>query len=350
MIGMMRHLLTAALLALPALTMAQNEGEDSSFQIAHVRTMQEVLVRADEPTWIRAKLKRFIAERAKSYQTEARFSEYHFRYRDMGSDLQRGDKRLITDFVTSNRFESQGLLLVPSMAQMRADSLFQIVPEQNIVYGTDTALASKPDSIYLSWQHFNDMLYGNLIQTLDSRFLRQHRFAVNEQFEHWNRNVVQLIYWSKKYELDRGYLNIDTARCVVLEAERHSGLECAKAEYGNRFALGLLHLLLKTELKDWTVNLRAAYDEDGQPREFRYQSCRHFTTWSDTKKKRREWIDSNSTVAATLTIRPTDRSADSDALIDIYPAKHVEIVNSKSRKYKMQQRLGTAPREYRLIR
>lgn len=330
--------------------MAQTEVEDSSFQIAHVRTMQEVLVRADEPTWIRAKLKRFIKERAKNYLTAPRFGEYSLRYRDMGSDLQRGDKRLVTDSVTSNRFESQGLLLVPSMAQLRDDSLFRVVPEQNIVYGTDTALVSKPDSVYLHWRHFNDMLYSDLIQTLDNRFLRQHRFAVNEQYEHPNRDVVQLIFWSKKYDLDRGYLNLDTARCVVLEAERHSGLECAKAEYGSRFVLGLLHLFLKTELKDWTVNLRAAYDEDGQPREFRYQSSRHFTTWSDTKKKRREWIDSKSTVETTLIIRPSARTANTDALIDIYPAKHVEIVRSKSRKYQMQQRLATAPREYRLIR
>ena len=267
----------------------------------------------------------------------------------MGSDLQRGDKRLVTDSVTSNRFESQGILLVPSMEQLRDDSLFRIVPEQNIVYGTDTALATKPDSVYLHWTHFNDMLYSNLILTLDNHFLRQHRFAVNEQFEHQNRDVVQLIFWSKKYDLDRGYLNLDTARCVVLEAERHSGLECAKAEYGNRFALSMLHLFLKTELKDWTVNLRAAYDEDGQPREFRYQSSRHFTTWSDTKKKRREWIDSKSTVETSLMIRPTARTADSDALIDVYPTKHVEIINSKSRKYKMQQRLGMVPREYKLI-
>ncbi len=330
--------------------MAQGEVEDSSFQIAHVRTMQEVLVRADEPAWIRAKLHRFIKERREHYQTEPHFSEYAFRYRDMGSDLLRGDKRLVTDSLTSNRFESRGLLLVPSMAQLRDDSLFQIVPEQNVVYGTDTALVGKPDSVYLNWTHLNDMLYGNLIQTLDSRFLRHHRFAVNEQFEHPNPHVVQLIFWSKKYDLDRGYLNLDTTRCMVLEAERHSGLACAKAEYGNSFALGLLHLLLKTELKDWTVNLRAAYDEDGRPREFRYQSRRHFTTWSDTKKKRREWIDSSSSVEATLIIRPAARSAHSDALIDIYPTKHVEIVNSKSRKYKMQQRLGAVPRAYKLVR
>lgn len=312
--------------------------------------MQEVLVCADEPTWIRAKLKRFIKERAKNYQTAPHFFEYHFRYRDKGSDLQRGDKRLVTDSLTSNRFDSQGLLLVPSMVQLRDDSLFQIVPEQNIVYGTDTAFTSKPDSVHLNWKHLNDMLYSNLIQTLDNRFLRQHRFAVNNQFKHPNRNVVQLIFWSKRYDLDRGYLNLDTARCMVFEAERHSGLECAKAEYGSRFALGLLHLFLKTELKDWTVNLRAAYDADGQPREFRYQSSRHFTTWSDTKKKRREWIDSKSTVETTLIIRPTARTATPDVLLDIYPTKHVEIVNSKSRKYKMQQRLGAVPREYRLIK
>ena len=347
---MIRHLLTAALLALPVIIVAQTEGKDSRFQIAHVRTMQEVLVRADEPTWIRAKLKRFIKELSKNYQTEPHFFEYHFRYRDKGSDLKRGDKRLVTDSLTSNRFDSQGLLLVPSMVQLRDDSLFQIVPEQNIVYGTDTAFTSKPDSVHLNWKHLNDMLYSNLIQTLDNHFLRQHRFAVNEQFEHRNRNVVQLIFWSKRYDLDRGYLNLDTARCMVLEAERHCGLECAKAEYGSRFALGLLHLFLKTDLKDWTVNLRAAYDDDGQPHEFRYQSSRHFTTWSDTKKKRREWIDSKSSVETTLIIRPTARTATPDVLLDIYPTKHVEIVNSKSRKYKMQQRLGAVPREYRLVR
>lgn len=344
----MKQLFLAALFILPIASLAQEE-EDTAFQITHVRNLQEVLVKAEEPTWIRKKLKQFIRERDSKYQQETTFCEYDFFYQDTGSDLQMGSQRTITDSLTAYRFQSQGLLLSPSSKQMKVDSLFQIVPENNLVYGTDTALVSKPDSAHLNWGHLNDMLYGNLIRSLDKNFLNQHRFAVNWEFESPNPNVVQLIFWSKKYQLDRGYLNLDTARCMVLEAERHSGLDCVKHEFCNSFALWALGKFVNLQLKDWTICLRAAYTEEGQPQEFRYQSLRHFTSWSDVKKKRREWMDIKNTNRASLHLRPTSRKAQFANLIDIYPNRNIEIVYTKSRRYKMRQRLSEVPRQYVVI-
>ena len=344
----MKHLFLTALFLLPVVSLAQEE-EDTTFQITRVRNLQEVLIKAEEPTWIREKLKQFIRERDTNYQQEPSFSEYEFFCQDTGSDMQRGSKRIITDSLTAYKFRSQGLLLSPSTKQMKADSLFQIVPEKNLVYGTDTALVSKPDSTYLRWGYLNDMLYGNLIRSLDKHFLNQHRFAVNWEFESANPNIVQVVFWSKKYQLDRGYLNLDTARCMVLEAERHSGLDCVKHEFCNSFALWVLGKFVKLDLKDWTICLRATYTEEGQPQEFRYQSQRHFASWSDIKKKRREWMDNKNTNRASLFLHPTTRKAQFADLIDIYPDKNIEIVNSKSRKYKMGQRLAKAPRQYVVI-
>ena len=345
----MRQLALCLLLLWPIWAVAQEE-DDTTFQIARVRTLQEVLIKAEEPAWIREKLKLFIQKREENYQQEPCFRAYDFFFQDTGSDLLRGSQRTVTDSLTAYRFQSQGLLFSPSTAQMKQDSVFQVAPERNTVFGTDTACVSQPDSAYVRWSNLDEMLYQNLIRSLDKHFLRQHRFAVNGEFEHPNPNVVQLVFWSTKYELDRGYLNLDTARCLVLEAERHSGLDCVKHEFINGFALWALGRFIRLQLKDWTILLRAAYTEEGQPQEFQYQSCRHFASWSDVKKKRREWIDSKSTVETTLIIRPTARTATPDVLLDIYPTKHVEIVNSKSRKYKMQQRLGAVPREYRLIK
>lgn len=343
----MKQLFLVALLLLPITSFAQEE--DTTFQIAHVRTLQEVLIKAEEPTWIREKLKQFMKSRESNYQQRPQMQEYSFRFQDTGSDLLKGTKRIITDSLTAYRFESQGLMECPSMEQMKQDSLFRIVPENNTIYSTDTTLVDKPDSAFVRWTHLEDMLYTNLIQTLDKHFLHQHRFAINWDFEHPNPNVVQLVFWSTKYNLDRGYLNLDTARCMVLEAERHSGLECIKHEFCNSFALWILQRAVKLQLKDWTICLRSVYSEEGQPQEFRYQSKRHFAAWSDLKKKKRQWMDYTTTNRASLLLHPTTREAQPDDLIDIYPSRSIDVVYSKSRRYKMGQRLAHVPREYVLI-
>lgn len=324
--------------------------DDTTFQIARVRTLQEVLIKAEEPSWIREKLKLFIQKRDEIYQQEPCFNEYEFFFQDTGSDLKRGDKRTVTDSLTAYKFQSQGLLFSPSMAQMKRDSVFQVTPQQNTVFGTNTACVSQPDSAYVRWSYLSEMLYENLIRSLDKHFLSQHRFAVNWDFQHPNPNVVQLVFWSKKYQLDRGYLNLDTARCMVLEAERHSGLDCIRHEFCNSFALWVLGRFVKLQLKDWTICLRAAYTEEGQPQEFRYQAQRHLAMWNDVKKKRREWMDYKTTCRASLLLRPTSRKAPFPDLIDIYAPKSIEIVNSKSRRYQMQERLRKVPRQYVLLK
>ena len=137
---------------------------------------------------------------------------------------------------------------------------------------------------------------------------------------------------------------------MVLEAERHSGLDCVKHEFCNSFALWAASRLIKLQLKDWTILLRAAYTEEGQPKEFQYQSQRHLALWSDVKKKRREWLDNKTTCRASLLLRPTSRKVQFPDLIDIYPPKSIEILNSKNRRYQMLQRLSKVPRRYVLLK
>lgn len=114
--------------------------------------------------------------------------------------------------------------------------------------------------------------------------------------------------------------------------------------------LWALGRFIKLQLKDWTILLRAAYTEEGQPQEFRCQSQRHFASWSDVKKKRREWMDNKTTCRVSLLLRPTSRKAHFPDLIDIYPPKSVEILNSKSRRYQMRQRLSKVPKQYVLLK
>ena len=85
------------------------EEEDTTFQIARVRTLQEVLIKAEEPAWIREKLKLFIQKREENYQQEPCFRAYDFFFQDTGSDLQRGAQRTVTDSLTAYRFAGQRL-------------------------------------------------------------------------------------------------------------------------------------------------------------------------------------------------------------------------------------------------
>ena len=82
----MRQLTLCLLLLWPFWAFAQEE-EDTTFQIARVRTLQEVLIKAEEPAWIREKLKLFIQKREENYQQEPCFREYVFFFQDTGSDL-----------------------------------------------------------------------------------------------------------------------------------------------------------------------------------------------------------------------------------------------------------------------
>ena len=76
----MRQLTLCLLLLWPFWAIAQEE--DTTFQIAHVRTLQEVLIKAEEPAWIREKLKLFIQKRDENYQREPCFSAYEFFFQD----------------------------------------------------------------------------------------------------------------------------------------------------------------------------------------------------------------------------------------------------------------------------
>jgi hypothetical protein len=100
----MKRLTLCLVLLWPLWALAQEE--DSTFQIARVRTLQEVLIKAEEPAWIRQKLKLFIRKRDENYQQEPCFSQYDFFFQDTGSDLQRGSQHTVTDSLTAYRFQS----------------------------------------------------------------------------------------------------------------------------------------------------------------------------------------------------------------------------------------------------
>ena len=69
----MRQLTLCLLLLWPLWGVAQEEEDDTTFQIARVRSLQEVLIKAEEPAWIREKLKLFIQKREENYQQEPCF-------------------------------------------------------------------------------------------------------------------------------------------------------------------------------------------------------------------------------------------------------------------------------------
>lgn len=165
--------------------------------------LSEVVVRDDEPRWIREALRRFLAARERNYRTVPKTMSYKYATCTYGKNGSVGDYR----------YTSEGNIMLQPLG---SKELPKIDARENVVYSKDSTATG-------DFKNLRRMLQEDIVNEIDNRFIKEHRYWQNTDYADADSNVVQIKFRSKKFKLDEGYLVIDTLRNVILEGFRRSG-------------------------------------------------------------------------------------------------------------------------------
>lgn len=304
---------------------------DTVFLEPKVQLLSEVTVRNEEPGWIKEKLIQFLRVRQRLYQPADSYAAYDY------------DKRNIGDSV-GYAFRSKGLMYVPSLRSLDRDSMYRICPESNVIFYKDTTAG-------VDFYDMQLMLYENAAASIDRKFIRSHVFRVNEAYESTDRNIVQLVFWSKKYRDDRGTLTLDTARCAVLEASRFTGLRCNLDEKMNSLVLSIAKAAIGLRYEDWTMDTHIRFSQHAgayypaQVTYLYYVKRSNYIKGKGRPKKERETYFAMR--EASLSLSPTnDRPL--QRLYDIPNDKHSAVIYIESKRHRQNRMaMEKMPRAYR---
>lgn len=299
--------------------------------------IQEVTVSNVEPEWIKAKLNRFVKERKTYYQTADIYLPYQY------------DKSNIRD-TCGYAFSSRGTLYVPSIRHLDKDSMYQVAPTENTIYYNDT-------TANVDFHDMALMLYENVVAEMDRKFIRQHRFCENKEYESADGNTVQLVFWSDKYKDDRGMIVIDTARCVILEASRSTGMECNLHEKMNPFVRSVFRSVAGLKYDDWTIDNHITFRETNGmliPSRITYKYCERFSMKSKPlRDSERANYFFNKEASLTLAPSPTykngltDRNP-SDRYYDIPHDPNFAIIYIEKKRHSINRiAMKQMPRSYK---
>lgn len=307
---------------------------DTLFLTPKAQVLAEVVVSNEEPKWIREKLGAFLENRKSRYQTADRQMEYDYAKSNVGDS-------------SSYAFQSVGLMYVPSLHHLDCDSMFQVCPDRNVVQYKDSTAG-------VDFYDLQLMLYENVVAEMDRKFIRHHVFRQNEAYQNGDKNILQLAFWSEKYKDDRGFLTIDTARCVVLDASRSTGMACNLDEKMNSLVLSLFHAAVGLQYDEWTIDNTIHYEARGgvyYPSRITYQYYEKRSSYdkfaTSKTKKRVEYFASKE---ATLTLHDTTRTP-GPRYYDIPHEIHSAIIYIESRRHSRNSiAVSKMPREYQKLK
>lgn len=304
-----------------------NHLSDTIFLQPKENLITEVEVKQqEEPQWIKEKLKKFIKNREKNYQQKDRMMHYDFNNQNIGDS-------------TGYSFESHGIMYIPSMRNLQHDSVFQVSPEKSIVH--------YKDSTGVDFENLQNILYGGLTMTMDNKFLRLHRFEVNDEYTNTDKNIIQLVFWTNKYDMDKGTITLDTTRCVVKEIHRQMGKEYITKVVLNGFLMSLLKTFLALNISDYQITTYEKYADYGDvlcPSEFTYWNYRKYSAKQKPKGKKFQLMTEFSSRETSLKLTPTAELPKS-MLIDISKPKSIVIENGKGRRSHMHKALMNIPKD-----
>ena len=252
-----------------------------------VRVVSEVTVYSGEPAWIRKKLKQLLREKAQRYHNRPQVLHY-----DYDSQSISGSQYY--------RYQAGGWLRMPG-----ADD------KGYAIHQTEGHITAVDSTRLTDVANLRRMLYEDFVDELDSKFISQHRFYVDYDYE-GAPGEVSLVFRGKKYGDDRGRFVIDTARCVILSAQRHLGLKANKHLRVSDFMLSMARIISGYKILDWMVDYRVAYAEtDGSwhPADIAYKfffKTVDNETDESSQQFSRDTGSGFSNMESTVTIRPTD--------------------------------------------
>ena len=244
---------------------------DTLFMEQSTQMLSEVIVSpTGEPAWIKPMLMEFVKTKAKKYEGNG-ILRYEYQTQNVGDTVL-------------YRFISNGLI--------RKKRYFEISPLENVI-------TFKDKSAGCDYSNLKNTLYHDFVSDMDEKFVKEHRFYVDNESESLGVNVVKLLFKSKKDWKDSGYLCIDTLQNAILRAKRSTGLDYNVQHRTNALVRSTIIAVYGHKYKDWQIDIEAVYQQADN--EFYLSSCRYSNYMQeefDGKKKRVEVYNVTSTYEA----------------------------------------------------
>ena len=196
----------------------------------------EVTVTNREPEWIRRKLKQAVKSKEKNYFSCEAVQAFSYETQSLGIDK-------------IYQYKLSGRMYMKSAQRQR----YAFVQDSATIIANDTTRLTDTDNL-------RRMLYEDFMAELDNDFIRGHRFGENPEYKGRSKDEIELRFYSKSEKDDRGRLVIDTTRCVILSAERHSGTKTNRKERLNAFWYTMAKLM-GYRIDTWTRDYRVFYAE-----------------------------------------------------------------------------------------
>ena len=223
---------------------------DTLFLKPRYQQKAEVVITNREPEWIRRRLRQTIRQKEARYfsRPDSLLLSYH---------TQSIDARSIYRMHLSGRLRTMSTL--HQLYALSADSI---------------AITASDNTRLTDMMNLRRMLYEDFVMDLDNGFLRAHRFYHNADYRGASPHEVELRFRSKSGKPSRGWLVMDTVRCVVLSAYRFTGTEVNRSERidGVMYALArVFGYRIDTFTRDYSVSYALRPDGTLYPREVRYK-------------------------------------------------------------------------------
>ena len=209
---------------------------DTLFLTPKYRSTAEVVITNQEPEWIRRKLKQVVRLKEQYYFTTPDTLLYDYRTQSMGTN-------------SIYRYHLTGLMRPRSIVAGN----YAIMADTSDIVASDSTLLTDTNNL-------RRMLYEDFVAELDNAFIRSHKFFENTDFNGGNGNEVELRFRSKHSNDDRGWIILDTARCIVRQAYRFTGTKTNCRERISAFMYAAARLM-GYRIDSWTRDYRVDYQE-----------------------------------------------------------------------------------------
>ena len=213
---------------------------DTIFLQPRYRDVGQVVVTNREPEWIRRCLKRVVKQKEALYYGHEGYERFEYHTQSLGTN-------------SIYRMTLTGLLRHKSPTC------------KHYAMQPDTARIVAADSTRLTdTSNLRRMLYEDFIADLDNGYIRHHRFYANYEYRGQSPDEIELRFRSPKNADDHGTLVIDTLRCTIVKAYRHTGTKTNRQERIDALMYRMAQVFgyrIDTFIRDYRVSY--AYRADG---------------------------------------------------------------------------------------
>lgn len=256
-----------------SLRLAKGDIGDTVFLHSKMNMISEVIVRG-QANWIEELLKRFIENRESQYRPVSKQFDYTYCTTTLNDS-------------SGYSFSSKGKMDVPSVTNGK----FQIAPHSNTIYYMDKSAG-------MDFSNLQRMVYEDMAIGIDKDFIKEHRFQQNLAYQSSNKDFVQIMFSSKKFDEDKGYLVIDTTTCHLVEMERSMGTSYNVKEKTSAPMRAIASSLKGFKYREWIVYNHTSYvDIDGAfyPKSYKYKL--YISSQSNAKRNGEYFVSTESSLS-----------------------------------------------------